>query len=244
MIKIEDISILIVEDEFISLVYLSSILKSFGINSVFKASCTDEALEIVKNNNINLAFVDINIKGSIDGIKCASLINLEYFIPIIFQTAYKDTATINEAKNENIFGYLIKPFEASDVEATLNVAISSMNRLKNINNIKEDLEKKSIKLNLGEDFIYNFKEKTLTFRNNFIKLTKKESRVLDILCRNCNKAVSYENIKNIVWADTTISDTTVRDIVSRIKKKIPHINIKNISSFGYILEMIDKQNIL
>lgn len=239
MIKFENLSILIIEDEFISLAYLSSILKELGIKSVFKASSSDEAVKVVINSTINIAFMDINIKGGIDGIQCASLLNKEYFIPIIFTTAYKDTYTINEAKNENIFGYLIKPFEASDVEAALNVAVSNISRIKGIEtrNIEKEFIKKGERLNLKDDFVYDFDSKTLTSKNVFIKLSKKEICVFDILCRNINKIISYEQIKDKVWLELNMSDIIIRDIIYRIKKKIPHININNISNMGYILRI-------
>ncbi|MCT7465247.1 helix-turn-helix domain-containing protein [Aliarcobacter cryaerophilus] len=60
-------------------------------------------------------------------------------------------------------------------------------------------------------------------------LTKKELEVLDILCKNINKNISYEYLKDI-------SDSTVRDVVSRLKKKLDDINIENISNFGYVLK--------
>ena len=84
--KIKDYTILIVEDEFIATEYLSQILYSFDIDTIFKASSSDEALDIVKNNHIDLIFMDINIQGAIDGIKCASLLNNKNFLPIIFTT--------------------------------------------------------------------------------------------------------------------------------------------------------------
>ena len=60
-------------------------------------------------------------------------------------------------------------------------------------------------------------------------LTKKELEVLDILCKNINKNISYEYLKDI-------SNSTVRDIVSRLKKKLDDINIENIYNFGYVLK--------
>lgn len=60
-------------------------------------------------------------------------------------------------------------------------------------------------------------------------LTKKELEVLDILCKNINKNISYEYLKDI-------SDSTVRDVVSRLKKKLDDINIENIYNFGYVLK--------
>ena len=57
-------------------------------------------------------------------------------------------------------------------------------------------------------------------------LTKKELEVLDILCKNINKHISYEYLKDIVWINKNISDSTVRDVVSRLKKKLDDINIE------------------
>ena len=234
--KIKDYSILLVEDEFIASEYLSQILDSFGVETIFKAKNSNEALEIVKNNQIDLVFMDINIQGGVDGIKCSALLNQEYFIPIIFATAYGDTNTISEANDENIFGYLIKPFQTSDVEATLSVAISSINRIKRLQEARKDEEIEIKEIDLGEKYVYYFDSKTLTFKNAPISLTKKELEVLDILCKNSNKNISYEYIKNSIWLNKSASDSTVRDVISRLKKKIPHINIDNISNFGYILK--------
>ncbi len=58
-------------------------------------------------------------------------------------------------------------------------------------------------------------------------LTKKELEVLDILCKNINKNISYEYLKDIVWINKDISDSTVQNVVSRLKKKLDDINIEN-----------------
>ena len=55
-------------------------------------------------------------------------------------------------------------------------------------------------------------------------LTKKELEVLDILCKNINKNISYEYLKDIVWINKNISDSTVQNVVSRLKKKLDDIN--------------------
>ena len=54
-------------------------------------------------------------------------------------------------------------------------------------------------------------------------LTKKELEVLDILCKNINKNISYEYLKDIVWINKDISDSTVQNVVSRLKKKLDNI---------------------
>ena len=132
-----------------------------------------------------------------------------------------------EAKDENIFGYLIKPFQISDVEATLSVAISSINRIKKLQEQKKDEEINIKEINLGEKYIYCFDSKTLTFKNYVVSLTKKELEVFHILCKNINKNISYEYLKDIVWINKDISDSTVQNVVSRLKKKLDNINIEN-----------------
>ncbi|MDY0233712.1 MAG: response regulator [Sulfurimonas sp.] len=234
MTKFKEYTILIVEDEFIAMEYLSQILLSFRAKDIYKAKNADEALEIVRANSIDLAFMDINIEGSIDGIECASLLNRDYFVPIIFTSAYGDTNTLNEAKDENVFGYLIKPFQPNDVEASLLIAISIINRIKKFSLS----EKQNIMqvVDLSKDYLYHIDSKTLTLYNNPIDLTKKELEFLDILCSNLNQNVSYNHLKESIWPQKEISDSTVRDVVSRLKKKIPHIYIENISNYGYILK--------
>ncbi|PRN00395.1 hypothetical protein CJ668_05920 [Arcobacter cryaerophilus gv. pseudocryaerophilus] len=71
--------------------------------------------------------------------------------------------------------------------------------------------------------MYYFDSKTITFNNCVVALTKKELEVLDILCKNINKNISYEYLKDIVWINKDISDSTVRDVVSRLD----NINIEN-----------------
>lgn len=234
MMKFKDFSILIVEDEFVAMEYLTQILLSFRTKDIYKAKSAQEALEVVKKHSIDLVFMDINIEGAMDGIECASLLNKQYLIPIIFTTAYGDTNTLNDAKEENVFGYLIKPFQPSDVEASLLVALSIINRIKKLSLA----EKKTTShvIDLKENYFYNLHTKTLTLYNNPIDLTKKELEFLDMLCNNLNQNLSYEYIKESIWLEKNISDSTIRDTVSRLKKKIPHVHIENIANYGYVLK--------
>ena len=163
--RIKDCTILIVEDEFVAQEYLSQILHSFRVKEIFKASSANEALEIVREQQIDLVFMDINIEGAIDGIECSALLNKEYFLPVIFTTAYADTNTINEAKEENIFGYLVKPFQANSIEATLNVALSTMEKINELTKLKVASINKEDRIDLGKDYVYHLKSKTLTFCN-------------------------------------------------------------------------------
>lgn len=225
--------ILIVEDEIFASKYLASILKSLGYSKIFEVTNSNDALEIASKNTINLCFMDINIKGAIDGIQCAKMLNNKYNIPIIYTTAYNDSNTIKEASQTNIYGYLIKPFDVSNVEAMLQITL----KLSSINNSIQE-EKAIENLVKISTFICYDIEKQTVFENNIpIKFTKKELELLDYFCKSPNQNISYDTLIKIIWNDKDISHSTIRDIISRIKKKIKNIDLENINNFGYILHL-------
>jgi DNA-binding response OmpR family regulator len=72
-----------------------------------------------------------------------------------------------------------------------------------------------------------------------ISLTKKENDVLYILCKNLNQNISYETLLEYVWQDQSVSNSTILDTISRLKKKAPNLNIETIINYGYILKLGD-----
>ncbi len=224
-------NILIVEDEIVSSYYLIDILESLGHKDIYDCTNMKDALNIIKKHKIDLVFMDINIKGNTDGIKCAKILNKEYTLPIIFTTAYTDSSTVLEASETNIYGYLIKPFEKVDVKISLMLATKKIK-----DNKPEIIQKSNTIINLGNEQRYNLTNKTFTINNKIIDLTKKELDLLDIFCKNINHNISYDTLKDKVWENPNISNSTIRDTISRLKKKTPNLNIKNIVNYGYILK--------
>ncbi len=231
----ETYKVLIVEDEIFSAQYLLRILQSLGFKHIFKATNKDEALDIVQDNYINFVFMDINIKGPIDGITCAHLLNKKYFLPIIFTTAYGDSSTIEDASDTNIFGYIIKPFELSDVEATLSIAKKRIQKYMRDPQIKKTDNSGEL-IELGNNQRYNFTNKTYTINNIPINLTKNEMNILYALCHNIDNNTSYDMLIEFVWKNNNISTSTIRDAISRLKKKAPLLELDNIIGYGYILK--------
>jgi len=227
----KNINILIIEDELIASEYLVNILESLGFKNILEATNIEKALEIVRNYSIEIVFMDINIEGSTDGIQGATLINNEYNLPIIFTTAYGDSHTIQEANRTNIYGYLIKPFKENDVEATLMIVLKQLLKFK-----EESHGNKNNIVSLGENQKFDIKHKTFYINNIPIHLTKNELNLLETLCKNIDTNISYDTLKEYVWNNKEISDSNIRDTVSRLKRKAPQLLLENIINFGYILK--------
>ncbi|WP_024955888.1 response regulator [Sulfurospirillum arcachonense] len=224
-------NVLIVEDEFINAKFVEQILANLGHNVIAIVSNSNQALNEVKENKIDLVFMDINIDGPIDGIRCTSLLNQVYDIPVIYMSAYGDSNTLDEASNTNLYGYLVKPFDSHDVEACLRVALKMIANSKKISSTQIE----STCIELKNNFTYNFQTKTLKKDTIYVELTKKETLILDLFCNNINQNISYELLLEKAWQGTIVTNSTIRDTMSRLRKKILPLNLENIAGVGYRL---------
>jgi len=231
-------NILIVEDEWINADFISDLILSFGHNVMGIAKSAEETQEILSSKSCDIIFMDINIKGAIDGIKLAKQLNESKEIPIIFVTAFGDSETISDASETNIYGFVIKPFKDNQIEAALNVAISRIKKEKiQINDILP-LEKSE--LDLANGYKYDFQKKTIYFQNKPIPFSKNESKLLFLLCTSYGHILSSGEIRSKVWGEKNVNDSTIRDTILRVRKKIPLLNIENIVGIGYSLTKEEK----
>lgn len=134
------INVLIVEDEFTIALDIEQRLLALGYNSVGIASSYNQALPfLVEKTHIDIAILDINLGEGKSGIELGNLIKDKFNIPIIFLTAYSDDETFNKAEKVKPYGYIIKPFNDSDINRTIKIALQKFSE---INTEKEDVSTK------------------------------------------------------------------------------------------------------
>ncbi|MCK5146112.1 PAS domain S-box protein [bacterium] len=119
--------ILIVDDERLVAADLSHTLETLGYDVIGAASSGEEALNILSGSQPQLVLMDIIIQGEMTGIEASQIIKDRYDIPIVFLTAHTDEKTLDEAKVTGPYGYLIKPFEASELKTTIELALYKHN---------------------------------------------------------------------------------------------------------------------
>ncbi|EGK83888.1 hybrid sensor histidine kinase/response regulator [Microcoleus vaginatus PCC 9802] len=118
------INILIVEDELLIAKNLSPKLEKLGYQIADIVSSGADAIQRARELRPDLILMDIVIKGDIDGIETAAIINQELDIPIIYTTAYADDETLQRAEKTGSYGYLLKPFKEREMHATIKIALS------------------------------------------------------------------------------------------------------------------------
>ena len=114
--------ILIVEDDPLLALDLQHEVEGLGHEVVGLAESADEALIACDENRPDLALMDINIAGSMDGIQAACLLHEIHRLPVIFITSASDDITVARAAKAPLYGYLVKPFKRSELKASIHVA--------------------------------------------------------------------------------------------------------------------------
>jgi len=120
--------ILVVEDESIVAKDIQNTLVKLGYEVPVTASSAASAYEKLEMIKPDLVFLDIKLKGEEDGIHIAEHIKEKYNIPVIFLTSYVDQATLDRAKVTEPYGYIVKPFNESDLKTTVEMALFKFGR--------------------------------------------------------------------------------------------------------------------
>ncbi|MFP6874457.1 MAG: response regulator [Verrucomicrobiales bacterium] len=118
------VRILVVEDEGAVGRDIQNTLVRCGYSVADIARTGSEALEIVRRVDPDLVIMDIRLSGSMDGIEAAERIRSSYGKPIIYLTALADEDTIARASRTDPEGYLLKPFNESELQSAVENAIS------------------------------------------------------------------------------------------------------------------------
>ena len=140
-----NIRILIIEDEPLIAEDIASYLSDIDFDIAGIAHDSETALDYLALRNPDAVLLDIQIKGSKDGIDLAKIINEKYDLPFVYLTSHSDKGTIERAKVTMPYGYILKPFDERDLITSLEMAVyrhAQQHRGNNIslNDVNQQLE--------------------------------------------------------------------------------------------------------
>ncbi len=118
------IKILIVEDEMIIAANISLQVSKLGYEVLGILPRGEEALCFIKEAPPDIILMDINLKGSIDGIETARIMQQHHNIPIIYLTANADDEHFNRAKSTHPQAFISKPFNSLDLKRAIELTTS------------------------------------------------------------------------------------------------------------------------
>jgi AmiR/NasT family two-component response regulator len=117
------ISYTVVEDEAIVAMGIKQKLEELDYQVIDIVYTGEDAVKTALETEPDLILVDIVLKGNMDGIEAASKIRKQLDVPIIYLTAYSDEEVLERARRTEPYGYIIKPFKKSELNANLEMAI-------------------------------------------------------------------------------------------------------------------------
>jgi len=215
-------TIVLVEDE----IDLNNLIKTYLEKSGYNIIPYYNGTDAINNTHIDahLWILDIMLPDEISGYDIIKKIREDNdHIPVIFTSA-------RDKELDKIIGlelgsddYITKPYSPKELVLRVNNIIKRV--------YSQDLTK--IKY---ENYIIDTDKRIVTQDNKEINLTTLEFDLLYMFITNKNKSFSRDDILNIIWGENYFgTDRVVDDLIRRLRKKMPNLNINTMYGYGYRL---------
>src|SRR6185295_11888980 len=99
-----------------------------GYDAFGVAASAEEAMARAAERVPDIALVDIRIKGRLDGIKTAQLLQERYRVPIVYMTGSADDATLQRALRTRPQAFLVKPIRTAELRSAIEIALDAADR--------------------------------------------------------------------------------------------------------------------
>jgi two-component system, response regulator PdtaR len=121
--------VVIAEDEAIIRMDLRETLEEEGYEVVGETGRGDQAVELVRALQPDLAILDVKMPG-MDGVEAARIINGEKVCGVLMLTAFSQREVVEEARDAGALAFLVKPFQKSDLIPAIEVAMGRFRELR------------------------------------------------------------------------------------------------------------------
>ncbi|MBU3188000.1 response regulator transcription factor [Clostridium bowmanii] len=202
--------ILIVEDEESIRKFIKISLKREKFE-VFEAGSAEEGLQKILQENPDLIILDIMLPGMNGFELCEKLKKQNENIGIIILTARGQDMDKIMGLEFGADDYMVKPFNPLELIARIN---SLLRRMKHKNKEQSNF------INSREFRIDLYSKKI--FKNDIeLDLTPKEFLLMKMFIQNPSKALSRDELLNVIWGYEYIGDTKIVDVnIRRLRSKV------------------------
>ncbi|MBC8630665.1 response regulator transcription factor [[Eubacterium] tenue] len=220
--------LMIIEDSQIIREELKSLLTRYGYE-VITYENFGNIIEDIKNENPDLILLDINLPVY-DGFYICREVRKNLNIPIIIVTSRDSEIDELMSMNLGADDFVTKPYNTQILLARISAVIK---RTYNDSSNTDILTYKDLNLDLSKGIITAF--------DKSVELSKNEMKILAYLMKNKETIVSRDELVNYMWnSDVYIDDNTLSVNMTRIRKKLEELNLKDYietrRGLGYIMK--------
>ena len=215
--------ICLVEDEVDLATVVKMYLEKAGYDVVTFTKGADAISYI--GNNVDVWILDIMLGDDVNGYDVIKAIREKYpLVPVIFTSARDQDLDRILGLELGSDDYITKPYSSKELVLRVN------------NIIKRVYQSTDSKIINYLDYTIDVDKRIVSIKDKPIKLTTLEFDLLVLLVENINKSFSREDILDAVWGNDYFgSDRAVDDLVRRLRKKMPLLNVNTIYGYGYRL---------
>jgi DNA-binding response OmpR family regulator len=225
--SIKPVRIFLVEDD----LSFGSVLKSYLELNDYHVDWVDDgkfALEHYRKGVFDICILDVMLPH-VDGFTIALEIRkMNPSVPIVFLTAKKLKEDVLKGYGVGGDDYITKPFDTDILLAKIKAIIQ-----------RRDLQDGTKDLYEIGKFIFNAKLRILSTGGQEIKLSPKESQLLEMLANNPNSLIGREMALKKIWGSDDYFTARSMDVyVTKLRKYLagdPSLVIKNIHGAGFQL---------
>lgn len=216
-------TVCLVEDEVDLANLIKTYLEKAGYNVVSFTKGSD-AINYI-GNKVHIWILDIMLGDDINGydiIKAIREKNEE--VPVIFTSARDQDLDKILGLELGSDDYITKPYSSKELVLRVNKII------------KRVYKDESTTLITYEDYSVDLTKRMVFEEGKEVKLTTLEFDLLVLFLKNRDKSFTRDEILDAIWgSDYFGSDRVVDDLVRRLRKKLPKLNLNSIYRYGYRL---------
>lgn len=198
--------------------------------TIITAENGEEALKLYKEHNFDVAILDISIP-KLNGLELAKIMReMDKKIEILMLSGHSEKEKLLKAIHLELFHYFVKPVQKDELHTTLLRLIEKLN--------------KNERVQLKDAYSFDVKQKNLFYKEELIKTSNYEKKLLSFLSTNKNTYHSACEISEAIFGEEPQEDilcNNVVQLISRFKKKMIKLYgeesffIDNIYGLGYKL---------
>ena len=213
----------LVEDEIDLLKLIKNYLEKANYNVITFTKGMD-AINYI-GNKIDLWILDIMLSDDVNGYDIIKAIRANNdLVPVIFTSARDQDLDKILGLELGSDDYITKPYSPKELVLRVNNIIKR---------VYKEIDSNTLNY---EGYVINLDKRVVFENDKEIKLTTLEFDLFVLLLKNKDKSFNREEILTLVWgSDYFGSDRVVDDLIRRIRKKLPNINLNSIYGYGYRL---------
>lgn len=216
-------TICLVEDE----LNLAALIKTYLEKAGYKVVTFSKGADAIKyiGEEVHLWILDIMLEDDVNGYDIIKAIReKDEVVPVIFTSARDQDLDKILGLELGSDDYITKPYSSKELVLRVN------------NIIKRVYKDKDSNLIFYDKYKIDLTKRIVSLENEEVKLTTLEFDLLVLFLKNREKGFSREEILDQIWGDDYFgSDRVVDDLVRRLRKKMPFLNLNAIYGYGYRL---------